>query len=446
MELLEARMRLSLGLLLAQLLVVPTASYAGCPLLHASDALPPLGTQPSPAQSLNENFPVNAPDPNAPWLQVDFRADPQRYAQTIREMAKASIRLQSGKIQIDNRMWWTVPFMNYTNNGREHFNGLTRERSPNAGDLSPNSPRTAQVWAVGWYNAAGAFQFGRIWRDPCQPEEALATSLPDGTLTVKMLFTTASPSVVPTLVDAPEIQAAIDPTPQGGEPSARIAGMVRLLQVDFAVKDPRSAQTGWVFGTFAWIAPRSGDGVWDSLQLVGLHWGNDPGKTSNLQEGWINTALQGTLYGWPARPFMGFLGRVNGPADNLSSACLSCHARAQLPRARGGLAANLPDLQDSDAVRVHLDKYFQNVRAGTLADQLPNAVPLDYSLQVMNSFERHCAACAAGDVSGNAPRVCRLVRGTQSLVRCAGGIMDAFRNLTDAPDLRSLMEGLPDRQ
>ena len=33
-------MRLSLGLLLAQLLVVPTASYAGCPLLHSRSHAP----------------------------------------------------------------------------------------------------------------------------------------------------------------------------------------------------------------------------------------------------------------------------------------------------------------------------------------------------------------------------------------------------------------------
>ena len=143
--------------------------------------------------------------------------------------------------------------------------------------------------------------------------------------------------------------------------------MVRLLQVDFAVE-------GSALGA-DWLGLRHlcMDRTTLRRRRLGICFSlsactgeTTPEKTSNLQEGWINTALQGTLYGWPARPFMGFLGRVNGPADNLSSACLSCHARAQLPRARGGLAANPPDLQDSDAVRVHLDKYFQNVRAGTL--------------------------------------------------------------------------------
>jgi hypothetical protein len=138
---------------------------------------------------------------------------------------------------------------------------------------------------------------------------------------------------------------------------------------------------------------------------------------------------------------------VNGPADNLSSACLSCHARSQLPRAAGGLAGNLPDLQDPSAVKAHLAKYFQNVRAGSLADPTkPNAIALDYSLQVMNAFEHHCAACAAGDVSGNAPKVCKLVKGTENLGQCAGGIMEALRNFTEWPDLGALMEGPPDRQ
>jgi len=434
------------SVLFASMTLIAATARAACPLQHATNALPPAGMQPSPAQSLNENFPTSASNTGGAWQQIDFKSNPQGYADAIRQAAKASIRIQNGKIQIDPTMWWTVPFMNYTNSGREHFNGLTRERTPNPRDLAPNSPGGTQVWAVGWYNAAGAYQFGKIWQDPCQPNEAQAKSLPDGTVSVKMLFTTAPATAVPNLAGAPEIQAAIDPTPAGGLANARVAGVVRLLQVDFAVKDPRSTQTGWVFGTFAWIAPRTGDGVWDSLQLVGLHWGNDPGKTSNLQEGFINPAMQGKVFGWPERPFMGFLGRANGPADNKSSACLSCHARAQLPRANGGLVGTMPNLQNAPAVQAHLTKYFQNVRAGTLADAQPNAIPFDYSLQVMNAFEHHCAACAVGDVSGSAPKVCKLVSATQNLQQCAGHMMEAFSNFSARPALRALLQGLPDRQ
>ena len=433
-------------LLVSLALLSPATAHAACSLLHASDALPPQGSQPSPAQTINENFPATLAVSNAP--AINFIKDPQGYADAIKAIAKASISIQSGKIGIDKKLWWTVPFMNYTNVGREHFNGLTRERTPDAGDLAPNSPGTSQLWAVGWYNPVGAFQFGKIWRDPCLPDDLQARLFPEGTMTVKMLFTTADAAAVPNLQGSPEIPAAIDPAPGGGPPGARVPGVVRLLQVDFAVKDKQSTQTGWVFGTFAWIAPSVGDGLWDSLQLVGLHWGNDPNKTTGLVEGMINPAMNGKTFGWQARPFMGFLGRANGPADNLSSACLSCHSRAQLPRARGGLAVKLPDLNDSTKVTAHLDSYFKNIPSGTLEDSgvSADAIALDYSLQVMNAFEHQCAACAAGDLSGAAPRVCKLVRGTGSLQQCAGGVLEAVSNFTARPELRELIEGPPDRQ
>lgn len=435
------------SILVVASLAAGSEAHALCQLAHATDALPPQGQQPSPAQSLNEAFPTTLPGGVPPWRQVDFKTQPQQYADVIRQMAKASIRIQSGKVQIDQSAWWSAPFMNYTNNGREHYNGLTKERAPRAGDLSPISPPDAQVWAVGWYNAVGAHQLGRIWRDPCQPDETAARLFPENTVSVKILFTSASPAAVGYLAGSPEVAAAIDPTPAGGGgASQRVPGTLRLLQVDFAVKDNRSGQTGWVFGTFAWIGPRSGDGIWDNLQLVGLQWGNDPGKRTGLQEGYVNPAIQGKLFGWQQRPFMGFEGRVNGPADNMSSSCLSCHARAQAPRAVGGLAGNMPNLSNPNAVKTHLDRYFQNVPAGALASPVPGAVPLDYSLQVMNAWERQCAACAAGDISGPAPRICRLVPATGGITQCAGGAMEAFRNFSQRPQLRALIEGPPARQ
>jgi hypothetical protein len=435
----------SFQLLLASFaFLFPVTAHAACTLLHASDALPPQGSAPSPAQSINEAFPATLAASNAP--AVDFIASPQQYADAIKAIAKTSISIQSGKVTIDKNLWWTVPYMNYSNVGREHFNGLTRERTPNKGDLAPTSPDNTQVWAVGWYNPVGAFQFGRIWQDRCQPDDSQARLFPEGTMSVKMLFTTADATAVPNLQGSPEIQAAIDSTPAGGPPDARVPGVVRLLQVDFAVKDKRSLPTGWVFGTFAWIAPAVGDGLWDSLQLVGLQWGNDPGKTADFKEGMVDPALQGKTFGWDPRFFMGFLGRTNGPADNLSSACLSCHSRAQLPRARGGLVGKLPKLDNPAAVKTHLDKYFQNILSGALQDPVANAIPLDYSLQVMNAFEHQCAACAAGDLSGAAPPVCKQVRGTETLQQCAGNVLEAVRNFSASPALRALHEAPPDRQ
>ena len=228
-------------------------------------------------------------------------------------------------------------------------------------------------------------------------------------------------------------------------PSQRIRSKVRLLQVDFAVKDDRSTQTGWVFGTFAWIGPRKGDGLWDNLELVGLQRGNDPGKISNLEQLYANETLRGKTFGWAKRPFMGFLGRTNGPADNLSSSCLSCHSRAQLPRPT--LVARLPDLTKPARVDAHLNKFFKNVPSGQLADSsVANSVPLDYSLQVTFALGYQCAACAAGAIQGPAPQVCRHVRGMQSLTQCSPSPSSGAQLLARSPALRSLLAGPPPRQ
>jgi hypothetical protein len=218
-----------------------------------------------------------------------------------------------------------------------------------------------------------------------------------------------------------------------------------LLQVDFAVKDDRSTKTGWVFGTFAWIGPPKGDGLWDNLELVGLQWGNDPGKMDNLQEAFLNETLKGKTYGWTKRPFMGFLGRTNGPADNLSSSCLSCHSRAQLPRP--ALVAKLPDLTKPAQVSAHLDKFFQNIPAGQLADtSVGNSLPLDYSLQVTFALEHQCAACAAGAIQGPAPQVCRHIKGMETMTQCSQSLSSGARLLARNPSLRSLLAGPPPRQ
>lgn len=427
-------------------LLVSQPCHALCSLEHASDLVPPAGQAPSPALSLNEAYPDAIPTSMPEWRSIDFHVEPQRYADLIKVIARSTIKLQSGKVLIDKAAWWSAPFMNYTRNGREHYNGLTKERTPRAGDLAPASPANAQVWAIGWYNAAGAYQLGKIWADLCDPDANAARLFPEHTMSVKMLFTTAAASDVPYLVGSPEVMAAVDPGPAGGPVPQRVRKAVRLLQMDFAVKDDRSSQTGWVFGTFAWVGPPKGDGLWDNLQLVGVHWGNDPDTRGTLQESWINTALKGTTYGWPARPFMGFEGRLNGPADNMSSSCLSCHARAQLPRAAGNIAGQMPDLANAAAVATHLSTYFENVHAGQIASPVSGAIPLDYSLQVMNAWERQCAACAVGDLSGTVPKICRLVPATADLTACASSGLDTMQDFSVRTRLRMLIEEAPPRQ
>jgi hypothetical protein len=229
------------------------------------------------------------------------------------------------------------------------------------------------------------------------------------------LFTDASSDDVTYLKDAPEYEAYIDPPGSGSSrrpANERKARSIRLLQVDIAVKDARSRETGWVFGTFVWKGPPKGDRLFDNLVPVSLQWGNDSGVyDASIQQSWINNELRGVTYGWRSRPTMGFMGRANGPADNIRSSCLSCHAAARTPRASIGILDSRFDmtrLYDAALVKSHIDTWFQNTKGGQLFQPFEPAVSaLDYSLQLEAAMFRMCVACEAGDLRGSTPDICR---------------------------------------
>jgi hypothetical protein len=132
--------------------------------------------------------------------------------------------------------------MNYGNSGREPYNGLTKERGPDPGDLSETSPGKEQVWAVGWYNAVGAYQLGKIWSNRCSPDEAAARLFPDDTLSIKFLFTDANPTLVTTLDGSPEVTPAIDRPGGGSNPNRRVRSKFDCSKLIFVVKDDRSTK------------------------------------------------------------------------------------------------------------------------------------------------------------------------------------------------------------
>ena len=365
--------------------------------------------------------------------------------------------------------WWIAPWMDVTSSGREPRMGLTRERGPDEGDLAEGSSDGFQVWAVGFYNQAGAAALSEMFEDPCNPSLPAQFRFPRSTAAVKFLFTNAGPSEVTYLAGAPTYKALIDPpnAPRDTTPEDRIESDVRLLQVDIAVKDRRATNTDWVFGTFVWMGPSIGDTLFDNLVPVSLQWGNDPGVYNHrVQESWINTDLEGKLYGWDERPTLGFNGRANGPADNIRSSCLSCHATARTPRSSHGILGRFDMSEIGDAVEVkeHVDRYFQNLGSRDLFTPEENAIAsLDYSLQIEAGIYRMCLACRVGSLSGPTPQLCR-ASGFYNRASCrviaplpsapnanvlsqqSAEIQDFIKGIESEDDIRQLMVLPPARQ
>ncbi len=317
------------------------------------------------------------------------------------------------------RNWFHAPWLHYADdNGREPIYGLTRELCSQPKTLHANQTRHEDSWAVGYYNAPGGYQLGKVWKDPTKPDFS-DVNFPDGTVSFKLLFTTADASEVPYLGGAPEWRPYIWPKLDGW--SACNAGYelgrnnLRLIQFDIAVKDERPGNpSGWVFGTFIYHKDEAALSAWPKLRPVGLQWGNDPDRREEaqtltfdsarhakpLQEGWMNPEVS-DMFTRPERPFLGLHGRVNGPIDNGRSTCLACHAVQAVANKIGddsyqptpeGTYLPWHPCDDQGNVspdfygcKVKEDRYFAN-RKGT-ESFVPGYHALDYSLQLAVSYD-----------------------------------------------------------
>ncbi|KAM5348282.1 hypothetical protein ACJ41O_008106 [Fusarium nematophilum] len=309
----------------------------------SSDAAAGFPTPPAPG------LPGDYEGKDAPWLKIDFRKDPEKYAETIRlycfdGMVDAGFKPQENLV----RNWYHAPWMHYrapdTTQGyeREPINGLTFERATPAGEFAASQTDALQNWACGFYNETGATVFGDMWKDPANPDFEDNKHFPEGTAVFKILLNDAKPGQLPNMVGSPAMHAVISQSTKNGLKRNDTASALHLIQVDFAVVDDR-APIGWVFGTFMFDGLRKWDASvqpWDKLTLVGITWGNDPllnqavydkdpSEPPKPRECYITpraeevrTSLKGK------RPFWGWNGRMNGPADNFISACASCHSTA----------------------------------------------------------------------------------------------------------------------
>ena len=341
---------------------------AGFPDAHHE---PPAGWD-GPVFKLSQAYPEAPPQSEQyPWKEIDFRAEPGGYARAVLRYA------YEGNLEVDWRVhentvrkWYHAPWLHDGDSGREFVHGLTRERTSRPKELHENQTEQFQNWAVGMYNAPGGHVVRQVWGDPeaaGRVPDPGKTRFPDGTVSVKLLFTQATVQQVPYLEGAFEWQAH---TTAVGDRERKIRTL-RLLQIDIAVRDTRADDTtGWVFGTFAYDKDAAGDTPWDRMVPVGLMWGNDPtvlpGGGGTLKETWINPESRaGRRVGWG--------GRLNGPVDNPVSSCLSCHSTAQIPTT----SPMVPPNDATDEQRLH---WFRNIKAGEAFDM--GSTSLDYSLQL----------------------------------------------------------------
>lgn len=346
--------------------------------------LPPSDEYDGPLFKLSQDYPNSTSKPDKqPWLEVDPVGSPDAYQLAIREyflagMVEADFRVENNRV----RKWYHMPWMHVGRNPRESIRGLTNERASRCHELGPQQNKRQQNWGIGFFNSMGGYTVGRVWSDPQKPNPEESQFL-EGTVVVKLLFSDAPDSRVPDLQGAPTwtafIRKAHDSCDDSRKP--REVRQVRLLQMDFAVKDRRAGITGWFFGSLVYEKSASGVDAWRKLVPSGLQWGLDHGYGSKDQES--GKRLRETYISDPKpklttyKEELGWLGRLNGPIDNSVSSCMSCHSTAQWPDTSG--MTPLDRASEQERMR-----WFRSL-AGDEAFASGNT-PLDYSLQMRLSL------------------------------------------------------------
>lgn len=237
-----------------------------------------------------------------------------------------------------SRYWCNVPWLNVGPSGREAIHGLTKELdmkpSPKMDVYSAATPGTD--WGVAYFNAPGCETLGDVFGTAAVPATVPhweRTNFKDGTVSVKILFTSAN---FPAIKDAYTWKANVSDVGQ----LERSVRTVRHIQMDISVKDASfvglaKRLSNWTMFGFYY------DPNYDFDKEFRAEFGEvNPLKSiANLPAGLFKMRPMGVQTGFDApatgdtilfgsAQANGAGGRLNGPADNPKTSCLGCHATA----------------------------------------------------------------------------------------------------------------------
>lgn len=371
---------------------------------------PDFGYLPSPSQykdrifTLSQKYPKAEPDKSErpDFLKINFKEQWRDYLLAAQDycfkenVLGGDVADDFDAALADKPTWFHIPWQHYGPSGREGVHGLTKEAPVQPQQLALSQTyQGGQMYAVAVYNRFGGYQIGKVWADKDRPNTK-DVRFPVGTVVMKVLFTDVPSEQVPSLVNPLKWNAYVTENYISND---RVFKEMTLLQMDLMVRDER-APHGWVFGNYQYNGKMNNKNKWKNLVPVGIQWGNDPDvndgtwgeytnpipvvtrRNPNLKETIINPddkELPPTHLGWN--------GRLNGPADNYLSSCMSCHQTAQSPTKSPSsplfqAAEKVPAVGSKEWMR-----WFQNVKCGERFDPEKPTASMDFSLQLAISLQ-----------------------------------------------------------
>lgn len=283
---------------------------------------------------------LQTPPPPVPDMQALTGGDPARAKQAARQWLTAmqaylyadmndqnpadpnrNFRVGGGKTQISAKRWYHMPWLHTpteaergAGRGRDGIWGLTREldlKGPiTAWPVNTGTQCVGTDWGIGFFNEPGGYAIGQVFPAGSGVDRKRAV-FPQNTVSYKILFTTATPQQVPAIDGAWEIDANVIPTGCSSRTPRQVT-KVRHVQMDVMMRFG-TGPDDWIFGAFIYNKNKHGQ-FWKGMEPVGVQFGPKLAQTVRVSEELTPNGLDG---------------RLNGPADNPMSSCLSCHARAQ---------------------------------------------------------------------------------------------------------------------
>ncbi len=402
----SARVVLVSALLLASGVALAAADKVGAPFVdqHYPDFgfLPPTTQYHGRVFVLSQNYPAAEP-PKAgqpSFLKIDFTKNWKEYLLAAQDYVFAD-NVRGGDVaddfdaaKRDKPTWFHVPWQHFGPYGREGVHGLTKEAPVQPQQLAISQTyKGGQMYAVGLYNVFGGYTIGKVWADKNHPNRK-NIHFPIGTVVMKILFTDVPPEQIPSLENPLQWEAYVT---QDFASQKRVFKQLTLIQMDLMVRDDR-APSGWVFGNYQYNGKVGNKNKWKNLIPLGIQWGNDPdvndggnGTYSNPVPSVtrINPNLKQTIINPDESELppthLGWNGRLNGPADNYLSTCMSCHMTAQAPAKSPMSPLFLPAGTAPPVGSVAWMRWFQNLKCGERFDK--NTDSTDSSLQLAASLQ-----------------------------------------------------------
>ncbi|MGZ5279073.1 MAG: hypothetical protein ACXWC9_03975 [Pseudobdellovibrionaceae bacterium] len=290
-----------------------------------------------------------------PWVGLNLRNETEALkfalmaqAHFYENMANQSPKPDDNFIAQDNqsRYWCHMPWMNTGPTGREAIHGLTQERDmmPSTSIPSFLKATAGSNWGIAYFNAPGCRTINKVFGSIAFPRHATESDpnggpdftqgqFENGTMIAKILFTTAN---------FPAIKGAFTWNANVSEPGSTIRRVkpVRHIQMDIAIRDAglgnvKADLGNWVMAGFYYDPTYDYDKELKPLlemenplkQIPGLPKAFFKMRPMGIQTGFDKPETGDTIR-FPGAVTNGFEGRLNGPADNPRSSCMSCHGTA----------------------------------------------------------------------------------------------------------------------